>query len=247
MSLLIHRHKVVVITGAGSGIGAATARLFAAQGAHVVVGDVDDNAHTLVSQLPCPGLFVHTDVTQAQSVKALMDAAIDRFGRLDVLVANAGIPEQKSPIHELDLVAWQRVIDINLTGVALCNQFAIGHMLALGSGAIINMGSILAHVGQADSHAYSASKAAVVNLTRSIALTYARRGIRANCVSPGYIETPLLARLPDAVREGMLLKQPIGRLGQPEEVAQVVSFLASDGASLMTGACVNVDGGYTAI
>lgn len=246
-ALQTHARKVVIITGAASGIGAATARLFAAQGAHVVVGDVDDDARALVAQLPCPGLFVRTDVTQPQSVKALMDSAMEQFGRIDVLVANAGIPEHKSPIHDLDLAAWQRVIDINLTGVALCNKYAIGHMLARGSGAIVNMASILAHVGQADSHAYSASKAAVVNLTRSIALTYARRGIRANCVSPGYIETPLLARLPEAVREGMVLKQPIGRLGQPEEVAQVVSFLASDGASLMTGACVNVDGGYTAI
>jgi len=242
-----HAQKVVVITGAASGIGAAMARLFSSEGAYVVVGDVDVSARELVAQLPCPGMFVPTDVTSPQSVKGLMDAAVERFGGLDVLVANAGIPEQKSPIHEFDLAGWQRVIDINLTGVALCNKYGVQHMLARGGGAVVNMASILAHVGQADSHAYCASKAAVVNLTRSVALTYAQRGIRANCVSPGYIETPLLAKLPATLLAGLLQKQPIGRLGRPEEVARVVSFLASDAASLVTGACINADGGYTAV
>ncbi len=242
-----HSGKVVVITGAASGIGAATARLFAAEGAHVVIGDIDEGARSVVAELPTQGVFELTDVTQAASVEKLMEVAVKTFGRLDVLVANAGIPERKSPIHELDLSAWQRVIDINLTGVALCNQYAARHMIERGSGAIINMGSILAHVGQADSHAYSAAKAAVVNLTRSVALTYAQKGIRVNCVSPGYIETPLLSKLPPAVLSAMVQKQPIGRLGQPEEVAHVIAFLASDAASLITGSCINVDGGYTAI
>jgi NAD(P)-dependent dehydrogenase (short-subunit alcohol dehydrogenase family) len=242
-----HAQRVVVITGAGSGIGAATARLFAAEGAHVVIGDIDENAETVVASLATPGVFVRTDVTRAQSVEQLMTVAVKLFGRLDVLVANAGIAEVKSPIHELDIDAWQRVIDINLTGVALCNKYAAQHMLQGGGGVIVNMASILAHVGQANSHAYTASKAAVVNLTRSVALTYARQGIRANCVSPGYIETPLLARLPKAVLGSILERQPIGRLGQPEEIARVVSFLASDAASLVTGACINADGGYTAV
>jgi NAD(P)-dependent dehydrogenase (short-subunit alcohol dehydrogenase family) len=242
-----HAQRVVVITGAGSGISAATARLFAAEGANVVIGDIDQAAEAVAASLAIPGLFVRTDVTGAQSVEQLMTAAMERFGRLDVLVANAGIPEVKSPIHELDIDAWQRVIDINLTGVALCNKYAAQRTLQSGGGAIVNMASILAHVGQANSHAYCASKAAVVNLTRSVALTYARQGIRANCVSPGYIETPLLSRLPEAVLDNILQRQPIGRLGQPEEVARVVSFLASDGASLVTGACINADGGYTAV
>lgn len=247
MSADTHAQKVVVITGAASGIGAATARLLAQEGAHVVVGDVDEQARLLVCELPSPGLFVHTDVTREEDVERLMAAALEHFGRLDVLVANAGIPERKSPIHALDLSAWQRVIDINLTGVALCNKHAVRYMLEQRSGAIVNMASILAHVGQADSHAYSASKAAVVNLTRSVALTYARQGIRANCISPGYIDTPLLAKLPETVLAAMLERQPIGRLGQPEEIARVVSFLASEAASLITGACINADGGYTAI
>lgn len=242
--------KVAVVTGAGSGIGAAIARLFAAEGAKVVIGDLADSGAALADELAGAGFaaaFQHVDVTDEASVAALMQVAVAHFGRLDILVANAGIPERKSPIHELDLDDWKRVIDVDLTGVALCNKYAARAMLATGGGAIVNMASILAHVGQENSNAYSAAKAAVVNLTRSVALTYARRGIRANCVSPGYVDTPLLARLPEAIRQAMLVRQPIGRLGRPDEIAEVVAFLASDKASIITGACINADGGYTAI
>jgi cis-4-hydroxycyclohexanecarboxylate dehydrogenase len=242
--------KVAVVTGAGSGIGAAIANLFASEGARVVLGDLAESARALADQLASAGseaAFQHADVTDEISVAALMQAAVTRFGRLDILVANAGIPERKSPIHELDLADWRRVIDVDLTGVAICNKFAAGAMLKTGGGAIVNMASILAHVGQENSNAYSAAKAAVVNLTRSVALTYARQGIRANCVSPGYVDTPLLAQLPEATRQNMLVRQPIGRLGRPDEIAQVVAFLAGDRASIITGACINADGGYTAI
>ena len=243
------KHKVAVITGAGSGIGAAIARLFCAEGARVVLGDIADGAAQLAAELERGGgeaLFVRVDVTREASVAALMQAAVERFGRLDVLVANAGVAEQKAPIHQLDLAAWQRVIDIDLTGVALCNKFAAARMLDSGGGAIVNMASILGHVGQANSNAYAAAKAAVVNLTRAVALTYARQGIRANSVSPGYVDTPLLAQLPAATRAAMLERQPIGRLARPEEIAQVVAFLASERASIVTGACLAADGGYTA-
>ena len=243
------KHKVAVITGAGSGIGAAIARLFCAEGARVVLGDIADGAAQLAAELERGGgeaLFVRVDVTREASVAALMQAAVARFGRLDVLVANAGVAEQKAPIHQLDLAAWQRVIDIDLTGVALCNKFAAARMLDSGGGAIVNMASILGHVGQANSSAYAAAKAAVVNLTRAVALTYARQGIRANSVSPGYVDTPLLAQLPAATRAAMLERQPIGRLARPEEIAQVVAFLASERASIVTGACLAADGGYTA-
>ncbi|MBP0112074.1 MULTISPECIES: SDR family NAD(P)-dependent oxidoreductase [Bradyrhizobium] len=242
--------KVAVITGAGSGIGAAVARLFAVEGAKVMVGDLAESGATLAAGLAAEGhaaVFQYVDVTDEASVAALMQAAVTQFGRLDILVANAGIPERKSPIHALDLADWRRVIDVDLTGVAICNKFAAATMLAMGGGAIVNMASILAHVGQENSNAYSAAKAAVVNLTRSVALTYARQGIRANCVSPGYVDTPLLAKLPEATRETMLVRQPIGRLARPDEIAQVVAFLASDKASIVTGACINADGGYTAI
>jgi NAD(P)-dependent dehydrogenase (short-subunit alcohol dehydrogenase family) len=237
----------VVITGAASGIGAATARLLVDEGALVVLGDVDEAAMDVAASLGSAALFVRADVTDSRSVANLMSSAVLHFGGLDVLVANAGIAEVKSPIHELDLASWQRVIDINLTGVALCNQHAVLKMLHGSGGAIINMASILAHVGQANSHAYSASKAGVVNLTRSIALTYAKQGIRANCISPGYVETPLLSRLPKSLLDAILEKQPIGRLGQPVEIARVVSFLASSAASMITGSCIHADGGYTAI
>ncbi|WP_439358581.1 SDR family NAD(P)-dependent oxidoreductase [Bradyrhizobium sp. DASA03007] len=243
--------KVAVVTGAGSGIGAAIARLFAAEGARVVLGDIAESAGALAAELSEVGFeteFRRVDVVDEGSVAALMQEAVARFGRLDILVANAGIPERKSPIHELDLSDWRRVIDVDLTGVAICNKFGAGAMLAAGKGgAIVNMASVLGHVGQENSNAYSAAKAAVVNLTRSVALTYARQGIRANCVSPGYVETPLLARLPEATRKMMLVRQPIGRLARPDEIAEVVAFLASDRASIITGACVNADGGYTAI
>ena len=242
--------KVAVVTGAGSGIGAAIARLFVVEGAKVVLGDLAESGAVLAAELSADGFdvaFQRVDVTDEISVAALMQAAASRFGRLDILIANAGIPERKSPIHELDLADWRRVIDVDLTGVAICNKFAAGIMLATGGGAIVNMASILAHVGQENSNAYSAAKAAVVNLTRSVALTYARQGVRANCVSPGYVDTPLLAKLPETTRQAMLIRQPIGRLARPEEIAQVVVFLASDRASIITGACINADGGYTAI
>jgi NAD(P)-dependent dehydrogenase (short-subunit alcohol dehydrogenase family) len=242
--------KIAVVTGGGSGIGAAIARLFVAEGAKIVIGDLAESGAALAVQLTADGFsaaFQRVDVTDEAEIAALMQLAVSRFGRLDILVANAGIPERKSPIHELDLADWRRVIDVDLTGVALCNKFAAGAMLANGGGAIVNMASILAHVGQENSNAYSAAKAAVVNLTRSVALTYAKRGIRANCVSPGYVDTPLLAQLPEATRQAMLVRQPIGRLARPEEIAEVVAFLASDKASIVTGACINADGGYTAI
>jgi NAD(P)-dependent dehydrogenase (short-subunit alcohol dehydrogenase family) len=240
--------KVAVITGAGSGIGEAVARLFGAEGAKVVVGDVAASAGRVTADIAAQGseaIFVPVDVTAEASVAALMQAAVATFGKLDIL--NAGIPEQKGPVHELDLAAWQRVLDIDLTGVALCNKYAAARMLENGSGSIVNMASILGHVGQANSTAYSAAKAAVVNFTRSVALTYVRRGIRANSVSPGYVDTPLLAQLPKETRDAMLDRQPIGRLALPEEIAQVVAFLASDRSSIITGACINADGGYTAI
>ena len=243
-------NKVAVITGAGSGIGEATARLFVEEGAKVVIGDVADSAKAVVDDIKAIGgvaIFVRCDVTNEESVQNLMETAYETFGSLDILVANAGIPEKKGPVHEMVLADWQKVIDIDLTGVVLSNKFAIQQMLKNGSGSIVNMGSILAHVGQAGSTAYSAAKAAVVNFTRSQALTYAEQGIRINSVSPGYIETPLLAKLPPETTQAMLAKMPIGRLGKPEEIANAIAFLASDRASLITGASLAVDGGYTAI
>lgn len=243
--------KVAIVTGAGSGIGAAITRLFAAEGARLVLGDLaEDGAGALSAELTAGGaeaVFQQVDVTSETSVARLVEAAVTRFRRLDIMVANAGVAERKSPIHELDIAEWRRVIDVNLTGVAICNKFAAAAMFANGGGAIVNMASILGHVGQENSNAYSAAKAAVVNLTRSVAVTYAKQGIRANCIAPGYVDTPLLAKVPEATWKSMLLRQPIGRLGRPEEIAQIAAFIASDKASLITGASIIADGGYTAI
>ncbi|WML31264.1 glucose 1-dehydrogenase [Neobacillus sp. OS1-32] len=243
-------NKVAVITGGGSGIGESAAELFAREGSKIVIGDISSSAESVVAKIRHKGgeaIFVHCDVTKEQDVQTLMETAVKTYGKLDILVANAGIPEKKGPVHELDLQDWQRVIDIDLTGVVLSNKYAIIQMLKNGSGVIVNMGSVLAHVGQINSTAYSASKAAVVNFSRSQAITYAPKGIRINCVSPGYVNTSLLEKLPPEITHQMIEKHPIGRLAEPSEIADAILFLVSEKASFITGTVLHVDGGYTAI
>ena len=246
-----------MVTGGSSGIGEAIALKLAEAGYAVTIGDIGEAAADVAAKIIAGGgqaQFVRTDVTDEDSVRCLMEIAASTYGSLDVLVANAGVPEVKTPLHELDLSKWQRVIDVNLTGVAVCNKWAVATILEgrqrgaePRTASVINMASILAHVGQANSNAYSAAKAAVANFTRSAALTYAREGIRFNAVSPGYVDTPLLSQLPDETRSQMVAKQPIGRLLRPEEIANVVLFLAGEGSSALTGSIINADGGYTAV
>ncbi|WP_313815560.1 SDR family NAD(P)-dependent oxidoreductase [Citricoccus sp.] len=251
--------RTAVVTGAAGGIGAATARMLAARGTAVVIGDVDPRAADVVAQVEADGgraLSVRADVTDEESVAALMDVAAEfgadvgvaagESGSVDVLVANAGIAERKGPLHELDLDHWRTVLDIDLTGVALSMKHGLRHMDAQGSGAVVAVSSILGLVGQAGSAPYSAAKAGVANLVRSAGLGYAQSGIRVNAVAPGYVETPLTAGLDESVRAQMTDRQPIGRLGTPKEVAEVICFLASDAASFVTGAVWSVDGGYVA-
>lgn len=248
-STLTFADSTAVVTGAASGIGAAIAEMLARRGARVVIGDISERAQTFADALAAEGLEViarHTDTTDEDQVAALVRAAVDEYGGLDIFVANAGVSEPKAPIDELDVMRWKQVIDINLTGTALSFKHALRQMRAAGSGSIVAVSSILGLVGQDRSTSYSASKSALVNLVRSTGITYADQGIRVNAVAPGYVDTPLVANLDDRVREKMVERMPIGRLGTPEEVAEVVSFLASDAASFVTGATWSVDGGYVA-
>lgn len=241
--------RTAVVTGAAGGIGAATARMLARRGATVVIGDVDPRAEDVVSAIVADGgraLAVRADVTDESSVAALMDRAADFGGSLDVLVANAGIAEHKGPLHQLDVDHWRRVMDIDLTGVALSMKHALRHMDAAGAGSVVALSSILGLVGQAGSAPYSAAKAGVANLVRSAGLGYADRGIRVNAVAPGYVSTALTEGLDPSVTARMIERQPLGRLGTPEEVAEVICFLVSDAASFVTGAVWSVDGGYVA-
>ena len=246
--------KVAVITGAGSGMGAVAARLFAEEGAAVVVADaVEESGRSVADSIAESGgqaQFVGVDVSNAEQVEAMIVAAVNRFGGLHVLYNNAGIfPADDGGTLETPEATWDRVMNVNLKGVWLCCRYGIPAMLASGGGSIINVASFVALMGAATAQiAYTASKGGVLSMTREMAVEYARRGIRANALCPGPIETPLLAELlsDPARRARRLVHIPVGRLGQAEELARAALFLASDDSSFMTGASLVVDGGITA-
>ncbi|EHB46496.1 SDR family NAD(P)-dependent oxidoreductase [Paenibacillus lactis] len=242
--------KVVIVTGGASGIGEATVRLFAQEGAEVVIADFSDRGQTISDQLRQDGfeaLFVKTDVTNESEVIRMVEQTVNHYGRIDVLFANAGIAKD-APADVLELDNWQRTIDINLTGVFLCDKYVIKQMLSQGtSGAIVNCGSIHSHVGKSGVTAYASAKGGVKLLTQSMGADYASKGIRINAVCPGYIDTPLIQGRTEAITQHLVGLHPMGRLGQPEEVAKAVLFLASDDASFITGTTLLVDGGYTAV
>jgi NAD(P)-dependent dehydrogenase (short-subunit alcohol dehydrogenase family) len=246
--------RVALITGGASGMGKVAAGLFASEGARVILTDVADEAgEATAAEIRDAGgeaAYVHADVSSEAEARAMVDAAVDRFGGLHVLYNNAGVmmPEDGS-VEATDERVWDITLNVNVKGVAFGCKYGVPAIIASGGGSIVNVASFVAWMGAATSQiAYTSSKGAVLAMTREIAVEYARRGVRCNALCPGPIETPLLMQLlsDDTKRQRRFVHIPMGRLGQAEELAKAALFLASDDSSFMTGASLIVDGGITA-
>jgi NAD(P)-dependent dehydrogenase (short-subunit alcohol dehydrogenase family) len=245
--------KVALVTGGASGIGRATALTFAREGAKLVVADMNDEGGQqtvhMITENGGEAIFVKTDVSKTVAVQALISKVVETYGRLDCAHNNAGISSGvRALTADYPEERWQQVLAVNQTGVWLCMKYEIVQMLHHGGGAIVNTASIAGLVGGAGGAAYTASKHGVVGLTKTAALEYAQQGIRVNCICPGYIQTPMTAsNLSDPERQAQIIaREPIGRVGTPEEVAETVVWLCSDAASFVTGHAMTVDGGYVA-
>jgi NAD(P)-dependent dehydrogenase (short-subunit alcohol dehydrogenase family) len=243
--------KVAVITGSGSGIGREAALLFSEEGAKLCIADVAEKEGEQTASDCKEAFFQKVDVSDPQSVEEMYRATAERFGRVDVLYNNAGImPADDASVLDTEPDAWQRVQDVNTKGVYLCCKYGIPHLLENGGGSVINVASFVALMGAATSQiSYTASKGAVLAMTRELSVEFARRGVRVNALCPGPVETPLLMRLFDetpGALERRLVHVPMGRLAQAREIAYGALFLASDESSYVNGATFVVDGGITA-
>lgn len=247
------KDKVALITGASSGIGRATALAFAAEGAAVMIGDVQaegaGETARMIEKAGGKAGFVRCDVSKTADVRNLVDKTIEKFRRLDYAFNNAGIEGEQATTAECTEENWDRVVGIDLKGVWLCMKYEIPHVLRQGAGAIVNCSSVAGLVGFQGIPAYVAAKHGVVGLTRAAALEHAKAGIRINAVCPGVIETPMIDRFVHGeaqARKVLVEGEPVGRIGKPEEVAGAVVWLCSDAASFVTGVALPVDGGWVA-
>ena len=245
--------KTALVTGGGSGLGEAISKDLAKNGASVVVVDINlDGATRVANEITATGGTAapfQGNTAVAEDSRKAVDFAVATYGSLNYAVNNAGIGGANAPVGDVDIQDWDRVIAINLSGVLYGMRYQIPAILAAGAseGAIVNMASIHGTVAAPGNAAYTAAKHGVVGLTKNAAAEYGAQGLRVNAIGPGYIDTPLLAAAPKEVVNGLEAKHPLGRLGQPEEIANVTTFLLSDKASFMTGSYVLVDGGYTAV
>ncbi|WP_036477396.1 SDR family oxidoreductase [Myxosarcina sp. GI1] len=247
-----YAEKVAFVTGAANGIGLATALAFARKGASVVVADVAEqgNRETArkIEDLGGRVLAVKCDVTKTEDVKAALDKTIETFGKLDFAFNNAGVEQKKAPVAEIEEEEWNRIVDTDLRGVFLCMKYEIPLLLKQGGGAIVNTSSGAGVIGIKSGAAYTAAKHGVIGLTRAAALDYASQNLRINAVAPGYIDTPMMDRFTGGTAEGreqVTSQEPIGRMGQPEEIANAVVWLCSDASSFVVGHALVVDGGQT--
>lgn len=244
--------NVAIVTGAASGIGRASAQLFAREGAKVVVTDTNETGgQETVKQIIDAGgdaFFIKSDVSNPTDCEMLVSKTVEQYGRLDCAVNNAGIGGEQNFTADYSVESWKMVLGVNLSGVFYCMKYEIPAILESGGGSIINMGSILSQVAFAGAPAYVAAKHGVIGLTQNAAVEYASRGIRVNAIGPAFIKTPMISELEeDSESLKMLVSlHPIGRLGKPEEVAELVIWLSSNKASFITGAYYAIDGGYLA-
>lgn len=244
------KNKVVIVTGGASGIGAATALLFAKEGAKVVVSDLqEEKGRNVVREIEEAGgqaSFYKADVSVAEENEALVQFTVNTYGTLDVAVNNAGIGGEANKIAEMSLEGWHKVISVNLDSLFYGMKYQIPAMQKNGGGSIVNISSILGSVGFMGSAAYVAAKHGALGITKTAALEYSSENIRINAVGPAFIDTPLLDQLDDELKQQLVSMHPIGRFGKSEEVAEIILWLGSDKASFATGAYYPIDGGYLA-